>query len=148
MKRLTALIGMAALATFALTAVGQVEVKEAPMTWKQAALTDGEELYLELCAVCHGTSGKGDGPAAPALAKPVMDLTLLAANNDGVFPARQVEDSITGEERVVAHGTMDMPVWGQRFEELRPDWKQHRRKALARQRIINLTLHIESLQAE
>ena len=29
--------------------------------WQQAALTDGEELFQELCAACHGVSGKGDG---------------------------------------------------------------------------------------
>jgi mono/diheme cytochrome c family protein len=136
------------LITFASTAIGEVEIKEAPLTWQQAALTDGEELFQELCAACHGASGKGDGPAASAMAKPVSNLTVLASNNDGVFPMKQVEDSITGKTQVVAHGTLDMPVWGQRFEELRPDWKLYRRKALARQRIYNLTLHIESLQVK
>lgn len=126
----------------------QVEVTEAPLTWQQAALTDGEELYMELCAVCHGTSGKGDGPAASALVKPATDLTVIAANNDGEFPRDAVIKSIAGETRVTAHGTAEMPVWGARFEELRPDWQHYRRKALARQRIYNLTLHIESLQVE
>jgi len=148
MKSLIALIAIIALIAFTGTTFGQVEIKEAPLTWQQAALTDGGELYLELCAACHGVSGKGDGPASSALAKPVSDLTVLAANNDGVFPMKQVEDSITGKSQIVAHGTIDMPVWGQRFEEMRPDWKQFRRKALARQRIYNLSLHIESLQAK
>jgi mono/diheme cytochrome c family protein len=148
MKSLIAIVGIFVLVAFASTTFGEVKIKEAPLTWQQAALTDGEELYQELCAACHGVGGKGDGPAASALVKPVSDLTVLTANNDGVFPQKQVEDSITGKSRVVAHGTVDMPVWGQRFEELRPDWKQYRRKALARQRIYNMTLHIESLQAE
>jgi len=148
MKSLIALLAIIILITFASPAIAQVEIKEAPLTWQQAALTDGEELFHELCAACHGVSGKGDGPAASAMAKPVTNLTVLSSNNDGVFPFKQVEKSITGESQVVAHGTIDMPVWGQRFEELRPDWKQFRRKALARQRIYNLTLHIESLQAE
>ena len=148
MKSLIALLAIIVLITFANPAIGQVEIKEAPLTWQQAALTDGEELFHELCAACHGVSGKGDGPAASAMAKPVSNLTILAANNGGAFPFKQVEKSITGKSQIVAHGTIDMPVWGQRFEELRPDWKQFRRKALARQRIYNLTLHIESLQAE
>lgn len=148
MKNLITLISIIALIAFAGSTFGEVEIKEAPLTWQQAALTDGGELYLELCAACHGVSGKGDGPAASALAKPVSNLTVLAAGNDGVFPMEQVTESITGESHVVAHGTIDMPVWGQRFEELRPDWKQFRRKALARQRIYNLVLHIESLQVE
>ena len=139
---------MIVLVTLASPAIGQVEIKEAPLSWQQAALTDGEELFQELCATCHGVSGKGDGPAARALAKPVSNLTALASNNDGVFPMKQVEDSITGKSQIVAHGTIDMPVWGQRFEELRPDWKLNRRKALARQRIYNLALYIESIQAK
>jgi mono/diheme cytochrome c family protein len=132
MKKLFTISGLIVLVTFAVTAVGQVEIKQAPLTWQQAALTDGGELYMELCAVCHGTTGKGDGPAASALNKPKTALTVLAAMNEGVFPMVQVEESITGKTQVVAHGTIDMPVWGQRFEELRPDWKQNRRKALAR----------------
>ena len=148
MKNLIALFSIIVLITFASTAIGQVEIKEAPLTWQQAAITDGEELFVELCASCHGVSGKGDGPAASALAKPVSNLTVLASNNDGVFPMKQVEDSIAGKSRAVAHGTIDMPIWGQRFEELRPDWKLYRRKALARQRVYNLTLYVESLQAK
>jgi len=148
MKTLIALFSLIVLITFTSTAIGQVDVKEVPLTWQQAALTDGEELFHELCAACHGVNGNGDGPAASALAKPVSNLTIIASNNDGVFPLKQVEDSITGKSQVVAHGTIDMPVWGQRFEELRPDWKLNRRKALARQRIYNLTLYIESLQAK
>jgi mono/diheme cytochrome c family protein len=147
MKNVILTLGISVLIAFTGMATGE-EIREAPLSWQQAALTDGAELYMELCAACHGTGGKGDGPAASALAKPATDLTVLAANNGGVFPREQVEKSIAGESRVVAHGTIDMPVWGARFEELRPDWKQHRRQALARQRIYNLTLHIESLQAD
>jgi mono/diheme cytochrome c family protein len=139
---------LVALAAFAGITLAQPEVREAPLTWQQAALTDGEAPYMELCAVCHGTGGKGDGPAAGAMANPVTDLTALAARNGGVFPRDEVQASITGESRVAAHGTADMPVWGARFEEVRPDWKQHRREALARQRIYNLTLYLETLQAK
>ena len=146
MKSVLTFCGLVFLLSFATLAFGEVEIREAPLTWKQAALTDGAELYTELCAVCHGAAGNGDGPAAAALVKPVADLTLLAANNNGVFPGKRVENSIVGKDRVIAHGTIDMPIWGSQFEELRPDWKQHRRRALARQRVYNLVLHLESLQ--
>jgi cytochrome c553 len=43
----------------------------------------GQADYESLCAVCHGTSGKGDGPAAPALETRPADLTRLAAKNGG-----------------------------------------------------------------
>ncbi len=148
MKAFLILIGIIVAITFANTTFGQVEIKKAPLTWQQAALTDGEELYLELCAVCHGNGGMGDGPAASALVKTLPDLTGLAARNNGEFPLQRVEDSITGESRIVAHGTIDMPIWGQAFEGVRPDWKMFRREALARHRIHSLAEYLATIQAE
>jgi len=63
MKKLPVIFGIIVAIIFAGTTFAQVTVKEAPLTWQQAALTDGEELYVELCAVCHGNGAKGDGPA-------------------------------------------------------------------------------------
>ena len=148
MKKLPVFIGIIVAIIVASTTFAEVKIKEVPITWQQAALTDGGELYLELCAVCHGEGGKGDGPAASAMTKPVPDLTGLAARNDGTFPREEVEDSITGKSRVVSHGTIDMPIWGQVFESARPDWKSFRRKSLARQRIYNLTEYLATIQAE
>jgi len=149
MKRLPALIGIIVAIIVAGTTFAEVEVKEAPLTEQQAALIDGENLYLELCAVCHGKSGTGDGPAAPAMTKPVPDLTILAASNDGEFPRKTIVDSISGESRVISHGTIDMPIWGQVFEDAaRADWKTFRREGQAKQRIYNLTEHLATLQVE
>ncbi len=148
MKAFLVLFWIIIVITFAGTTFGQVEIKEKPLTWQQAALTDGEELYLELCAVCHGIGGMGDGPAASALKTEVPDLTGLAAKNDGLFPRQEVEDSITGKSGVVSHGTSDMPIWGDAFEGVRLDWKPFRRQALARQRIYNLTEYLSTIQAE
>jgi mono/diheme cytochrome c family protein len=124
-----------------------VEIETAPLSWEQAALTDGRELYRELCAVCHGTTGKGDGPAAPALKKAMPDLTTLASNNLGVFPREAVEKSIIGEFRVVSHGTVDMPIWGRAFSDAMPG-QLHVREGLARQRVYDLTAYLESLQVD
>jgi mono/diheme cytochrome c family protein len=148
MKALPVLFGTMVVIMVASTTFGEVEVKQAPLTWQQAALSDGEQLYLELCAVCHGKSGMGDGPAASALKKAVPDLTGLAAANEGEFPRHKVEQSIAGESRVTSHGTIDMPIWGQAFKDVRPDMKQFRRDALARQRIFNLTEYLATIQAE
>jgi mono/diheme cytochrome c family protein len=38
-------------------------------------LSNGEKLYAENCASCHGTTGKGDGEAAKDLNPPPVDLT-------------------------------------------------------------------------
>jgi DNA-binding winged helix-turn-helix (wHTH) protein len=70
---------------------------------------DGEVVFNNLCAACHGVSGKGDGPAAGSLRKNVPDLTILSAGNHGVFPRDHVENTIAGKYRVVAHETIDMP---------------------------------------
>jgi mono/diheme cytochrome c family protein len=148
MKALSVLLGMVAIMIFASATFGQANIKPAPLTWRQAALTDGGELYAELCAVCHGTDTKGDGPAAAALKKQVPYLTGLAAKNDGTFPRRKVQDAIAGKSRIVSHGTIDMPIWGQAFENVRPDFKEFRRTALARQRIYKLTEYVASIQAE
>jgi len=41
----------------------------------EVAAADGEELYRNYCAVCHGAEGRGDGPAASSLDPPPPDLT-------------------------------------------------------------------------
>ena len=133
---------------FSCLASAEVEVKQAPLTWKQASITDGGELFAELCAACHGKEGKGDGPVAASLKNAVPNLTLLAANNEGTFPYKATEDSIVGKNRVASHGTVDMPVWGAAFEGVRPDWKQYRREALAKQRIHNLVEYISTIQVK
>lgn len=148
MKAFLILIWIIVVIAFAGTTFGEVEIRDKPLTWQQAALTDGEELYVELCAVCHGSGGVGDGPAASALKTAVPDLTALAAQNDGTFPRKEVEDYITGKSRVVSHGTVDMPIWGDVFETARLDWKPFRQSALARQRIYNLTEYLSEIQAE
>jgi len=148
MKRHTMVVAALALAAAALPAVAQTEIEPAPITWRQAALSDGESLYRELCAVCHGVTGKGDGPAAPALKVELSDLTALAAGNDGRFPADRVEKVITGSVSIAAHGTADMPMWGKVFEDVRPDRKPGQRWAFARSRVYNLTEYLRTLQAE
>jgi high-affinity iron transporter len=43
------------------------------------SLGDGERVYAERCAQCHGGVGRGDGPAAKGLNPPPADLTLRTA---------------------------------------------------------------------
>ena len=65
------------------------------------------------------------------------------------IPRKVVENSITGESRVISHGTIDMPIWGQVFEDAaRTDWKAFRREGQAKQRIYNLTEHLATIQIE
>jgi len=49
------------------------------------SLADGERIYAERCAQCHGGLGRGDGPAAKGLTPPPADLTVRTAT--GPLPA-------------------------------------------------------------
>lgn len=146
-RSLLVLACLAALAVaFTLEAAEKQEVVKVPLTWQKAALSDGEELYVELCAVCHGVDGTGGGPAAGALTKPLPDLTAIAAANDGVFPRAEVEKAIRGQGEIAAHGSTEMPIWGRAFFDTRPDFKPGQRWAVAEQRIFNLTEYLASIQ--
>ena len=99
----------------------------------------GQDLFEFYCASCHGRDGKGNGRVAPALKVPPPDLTTLAQQNRGTFPAARVEGVIKGEERLStpAHGASDMPVWGPIFKGL------DSRDEVNQQRIENLVKYID-----
>ena len=75
----------------------------------------GAEDYQQLCAACHGPAGRGDGPVAQVLSKPVPDLTGISARNAGEFPSEDLMRQIDGRDRIDAHGSQQMPVWGYEF---------------------------------
>jgi mono/diheme cytochrome c family protein len=81
-----------------------------------ASVNKGHSLYTQYCVSCHGTEGKGDGPAASALKVRPPDLTTIGKRNNG-FSQEKVMDQINGEKFVVGHGFREMPVWGKRFQE-------------------------------
>ena len=76
---------------------------------------DGQEIYRDHCAVCHGLDAKGEGPMAPAMMIKPRNLTELSKDNEGVFPLVRVIKRIDGREELVSHGS-PMPVYGQFFE--------------------------------
>jgi mono/diheme cytochrome c family protein len=76
---------------------------------------NGAELYGRFCASCHGPAGRGDGPVSKAFKTEVPDLTLIARRHGGVFPRDSIERIIDGRAAVFAHGSRDMPVWGEEF---------------------------------
>jgi len=75
----------------------------------------GKGEFQSSCASCHGTDAKGKGPVSGLLKTPPADLTMLAKNNNGVFPADAIYKTIDGMKSVPAHGSRDMPIWGERF---------------------------------
>jgi|ERR1035438_473963 mono/diheme cytochrome c family protein len=112
-------------------------------TIKPASAASGKEMYTAYCAVCHGTDGKGGGPAASALKTPPADLTILSKNNGGKYPALKVTSAIRGTNDLPAHGSKEMPVWGPLFRQI-----SNGHEGEVQQRVANLTQYIESLQAK
>jgi mono/diheme cytochrome c family protein len=72
---------------------------------------EGRAIYTENCVTCHGPTGRGDGPLAAELDRPVPDLTLIARRNGGAFPMAKVLSTIDGYTRA-REGHIVMPEFG------------------------------------
>ena len=102
---------------------------------------EGPDLFRWYCSPCHGEGAKGNGIMAPALKTKVADLTVLAKNNRGQFPADRVRGVLNGTVSLVSHGSQEMPIWGPIFHQVErdTDW--------GNVRIENLVKYLESIQA-
>lgn len=130
---------LASVFTFAQSGAPTKVIKRIPI--KATSAASGSEMYKTYCAVCHGTDGKGNGPAADALKVPATDLTMLAMKAGGKYPSLKVAGVIRGEEGMPAHGSKDMPMWGNLFHSMSGG-----HEAEVQQRIANLVKYIETLQ--
>jgi mono/diheme cytochrome c family protein len=101
----------------------------------------GAGTYKEYCAVCHGKTGKGNGPAASALKVRPPDLTTLARRHDGKFPDAYVAEVLRNGVALNAHGTAEMPIWGPLFMSIDSSYQSQ-----FDLRISSLTKYIKSLQ--
>lgn len=102
----------------------------------------GARDYINNCADCHGSDGRGNGPMSKQLTKPPKDLTLLSKENGGSFPETFVYQIIDGRRVDIFHGSQEMPVWGERFRTIEGD------EGAVDERISNLIEYLESIQAE
>ena len=134
------IIGLIACLAF-FVAAQQKEIRQVPI--KVTSPTSATEMYTVYCAVCHGVDGRGNGPAAEALKVHPTDLTALAKKNGGKYPSDHVTSAIRGDLRLAAHGSKEMPVWGDLF------WGMSEGHSSEVQvRVTNLNKYIESLQTK
>jgi mono/diheme cytochrome c family protein len=112
----------------------------------------GKLQYDVSCAVCHGSTGKGDGPLKSQLVSRVTDLTVLAKNDNGVFPFDRVYQIIDGRQEVKAHGPREMPVWGRAFNMQTSiffeNYPPYDIESNVRSRILSLVEYLYRLQAK
>lgn len=79
------------------------------MAWSAGDAAKGKQKYQELCAACHGQSGKGDGPTAAVLPVKPRDHT------DAAYMAKLTDEQIftTIKQGGEAMGKSPlMPKWG------------------------------------
>jgi len=127
-----------------LVASAQTPTKTGP----KANLAAGGELFHQNCSACHGVDGKGPGPGSmydpesiePGKRVKPADLTVLSKGNSGKFPADRVKNAIYNKDSIPAHGTPDMPAWGNVFYLLKS------RPKVLEERVRDLTTYIESIQ--
>jgi mono/diheme cytochrome c family protein len=119
------------------TLASRTDPAQLPLTY----IPPGKQLYRDYCAACHGSDGKGQGPAAASLVKRPADLTTLAKRHGGEFPEAYITTVLRFGLGLPAHGSSEMPVWGPIFQYL-----DNYNEAAVRQRIKNLCEFLESIQ--
>jgi len=127
----------AALVVGVTSQVDAQQVKREPIKVPEGVV--GAQTFASYCAQCHGTSGRGDGPAAKALKVPPADLTQIAKRHGGQFNAADVKGTITGDHAMAAHGTREMPMWG-------PVFRSVENPSVTELRISNLVKYLEQIQ--
>ena len=107
MKLKTIAVVVTVFASLGITANAVADDKE--------KVDPGKREYMNKCAVCHGTNGKGDGVAKDVLKVAPPDLTVLSQKNGGVFPYNRLYEVIDGREVIKGHGSREMPIWGKEY---------------------------------
>lgn len=139
----------AVLAAIALVFIAGAQEKTVSVRTIPIAYTDpasGSEMYAVYCAVCHGATGKGNGPAASVFKKPLTNLTMLAKSSNGNYPAEHVRAVLKFGTSVPAHGNIQMPVWNTLFRSL--NTTEEPADTATKVRMHNLVEYIQSIQAK
>ncbi len=156
--RRSAAVAVLLAASAAAPALAQTAPAPAPPPGLQATpgtpprgVEIGRYEYETYCAVCHGADGKGNGPFTMMLNKRIPDLSVLAKNNGGVFPFSRAYDVVIGTADVGAHGSREMPIWGDVFtgraqSVYGPGYREVTGEAYVKARVLALVEYVSRLQ--
>jgi len=99
--RLLIIIATALVSLFACSPYNPVQMAGTanPLPNTPAIVSAGRALFEQHCMLCHGTTGKGDGPAAASLPHAPANLRLLDNKLEGLVAMR------------IARGGNGMPAW-------------------------------------
>ena len=134
----------ASSALIAIAALGLPAAAADPPGYDPVLAELGAPLFQRYCASCHGPDGNGDGPVAKSMGTPPADLTGIAKRRGGEFPSGKIAQFIDGRFELPAHGSREMPVWGERFGSDVPDSGVG--ESIARGNIASLVEYLKSIQ--
>lgn len=77
----------------------------------------GRVTFRTYCASCHGVEALGNGNVARFLTVQPADLTRISERYGGEFPADRIREIIDGRVEVRTHGSKEMPIWGDVFQD-------------------------------
>ena len=111
----------------------------------------GKREFDSNCAMCHGLNGTGGGVMSTYLNRSPTDLTKLAKANGGILPMDRMYGMIEGTREVPAHGTRDMPAWGNDYRAKAAEYYYevpYDPEVVVRAKILSLLEYINRLQVK
>ena len=112
-KKLRSFLIMLA-STFILAAFFTSCESPPPENSRATQIQKGKATFDKYCVSCH--ADRGNGPASDTLKVKPADLTqIVARRKSKEFPVMEIARYIDGRQFVAAHGTREMPIWGDVF---------------------------------
>ena len=138
---------IAVLLVAAAAPIATASAQEDELASQTVKVFKGKVTYRIYCSNCHGETGHGDGSLSELLSVRPANLTAIARNNGGEFPAEFINKLVDGRETVQGHGLKEMPVWGDAFQKsLQPSWTEETDDERATRKIVEVVAFVESIQ--